>query len=216
MNSRRRVNSDVGRTALTAPEAFVMQRLAALIGVTVLVGCGSAHRFPAPQSSGLSRNHELNFRSDAGGFAAWMPVKVEENDRIFAGNCIGATRNIHLFFARSNRGYWLVQYCELSEDEMKKLSVNAVLAQARDEALTETFGTLKQETEITVSGYAGRHIVADSALKSGGSQKPDGTYKARVFVVGNRVYRVASYIYNANGDPETMDEFLRSFTLLRP
>ena len=101
---------------------------------------------------------------------------------------------------------------------MKKLSVNAILDQARHDALAEAFGTLKEETEITVNGYAGRQIVADSALKSGGMEKPDGTYKARVFLVGNRVYRVATYVFNANwgGNLEKMDEFLRSFMLVRP
>jgi hypothetical protein len=98
------------------------------------------------------------------------------------------------------------------------LSVNAILDQARHDALAEAFGTLKEETEIAVNGYPGRHIVADSALKSGGMEKPDGRYKASVFLVGNRVYRVATYVFNANwgGNLEKMDEFLRSFMLLTP
>ena len=195
-----------------------MQRLSALVGVALLVGCGFAQPSSAPQSSELSKNYQVNFKSETGGFAVWLPVKVEQNDEIRAGTCIGATRDIHSFFARSNGAYWLVQYCQLSEDEMKKLSVNAILDQARHDALAEAFGTLESETEITVNGYTGRHIVADSALKSGGMQKPDGTYKARVFVVGNRVYRVATYVFNANWgvNLEKMDEFLRSFVLLRP
>jgi hypothetical protein len=192
--------------------------LCALIGIVLLVGCGFAQPSFFPQSSGQANKRELNFRSETGGFAVWLPVKVEPNDEIRAGTCISATRDTHFFFARSNGAYWLVQYCKLSEDEMKKLSVSVILDRARHDALAEAFGTLKEETEITVNGYSGRHIVADSALKSGGMEKPDGTYKARVFLVRNRVYRVAAYVFNANwgGDLEKMDEFLRSFMLLRP
>jgi hypothetical protein len=195
-----------------------MQSLSVLIGVALLVGCGFAQPSSAPQSSELSKNHKVNFKSETGGFAVWLPAKLEQNDETRAGT-VSARPEIFTPSSRAATGtYWMVQYCQLSEVEMKKLSVNAILDQARHDALAEAFGTLKKETEITVNGYAGRHIVADSALKRGGIQKPDGTYEARVFLVGNRVYRVATYVFNANwgGNLEKMDEFLRSFILLRP
>jgi hypothetical protein len=92
-----------------------MQRLFALIGVALLVGCG----FAQPSSALQSNKHELNFKSDTGGFAVWLPAKIEQNDEIRARTCISTTRDVHFFFARSNGAYWLVQYCQLSEDEMK-------------------------------------------------------------------------------------------------
>src|SRR5258705_13245537 len=97
------------------------------VGVALLVGCGSAQPSSGPQSSGLSKPHQVNFKSETGGFAVWLPAKVEQNDEVRAGTCISATRDIHSFFARSNGAYWLVQYFQLLEDEMKKFFVNAIL-----------------------------------------------------------------------------------------
>ena len=195
-----------------------MERLYLLICIVLLASSGFSSRYHSPQAtSRLSNQHKRNFESQTGGFAVWMPVKVEENDQIRRSTCIGSARDIHFFFARTNGTYWLVQYCELSDDEMKKLSVSEILDQARREVLADVFGTLKQETQITLNGYVGRHIVADSALKTGGMEKPDGTSKARVFLGGNRVYRVATYVFskNSGGYLEKMDEFLESFVLLK-
>jgi hypothetical protein len=195
-----------------------MERLYLLICIVLLASCGFSSRYRSPQAtSRLSNQHKPNFESQTGGFAVWIPVPVEQNDQIRPSTCVGSARDIHFFFARTNGAYWLVQYCELSDDEMKQLSGNEILDQARRDVLEDAFGTLKQETRITLNGYLGRHIVADSALKTSGMEKPDGTYKARVFLVGNRVYRVATYVFSENwgGNLEKMDEFLESFVLLK-
>lgn len=161
--------------------------------------------------------HEPNFESQTGGFAIWMPAFIEQDDETRAGPCVGATRDIHVFFARSGGAYWLVQYCDLSDHEEKRLSNSEILDQARKDALVDAFATLKEEREITLNGYPGWYIIADSALRTSGMEKPDGTYKARIYLVGNRVYRVATYVFNGDwgGYLEKMDEFLASFVLLK-
>lgn len=202
------VTQTVGRTR--SIEEFTVKRLYTVMCGLLLVSCG----FSPTQSSSI---HEPNFESLSGSFAIWMPADVEQNDEIRPGTCVGTTRDIHFFFARGNGVYWLVQYCELSEPDVNKLTDREILDQARHEALASAFGILKKETEITLNGYPGRHIIADSALRTSGMEKPDGAYKARVFLVGNRVYRIATYVFNNNSmdDFEKMDVFLESFILLK-
>jgi hypothetical protein len=110
----------------------------------------------------------------------------------------------------------MVEYCDLSPDEFRTLSARDVLDQARDEVVRDAFATLREERAVALHEYQGRHIVADSALRTGGQEKPDGTFKARVFLVGHRVYRVATYVFNENwgGNLDRMDSFLDSFVLL--
>ena len=186
-----------------------MQRLFVIMCGLLLVSCSF---FPT-QSPNI---HKPNFESETGGFAIWMPVDIEQNNEVRTGTCIDTLRDIHLFLARDNGVYWLVQYCELSDD-VNELTNSEILDRARNEALTDAFGTLREEIEISLNGYPGRHIIADSALRTSGMEKPDGTYKARVFLVDNRVYKIATYVFNDNSvdDFEKMDIFLQSFVLLK-
>jgi hypothetical protein len=101
---------------------------------------------------------------------------------------------------------------------MTRFTPDEILEEAQDNALIESRsrGGLRLEQDISLDGFPGRYLVADSALRDSVRGIYDGAYKARIYLVGNRLYRVTTYVFNENWNNrlQTMDDYLASFELL--
>jgi hypothetical protein len=161
---------------------------------------------------------DTNFISQQGGFAIWMPAPLERNDDIETKESLGIVVDQHTFFAREGGAYWLVTYTDYPPEIMTKFTPAEILEEAQDNALIESRsrGGLRLEQDISLDGFPGRYIAADSALRDSVRGIYDGTYKARIYLVGNRLYRATTYVFNENWNNrlQTMDDYLASFELL--
>lgn len=152
------------------------------------------------------------FVSEPGKFEVWLPTTQSIRESIESKVTLGASTDCHVLFARDNGAYYLVEYCDYPQELIAKLTPQEILDKARDEALQDAAGVLIAEQNISLHTYPGRDIVADSYLKGAGEK---GTYKVRVYLVSNRLYRIATYVFNENwgNRMSTMDPFLDSFFL---
>jgi hypothetical protein len=152
------------------------------------------------------------FVSEPGKFEIWLPTTQSIRESIESKATLGASTDCHVLFAPDNGAYYLVEYCDYPPELIAKLTTKEILDKARDEALQDAEGVLIAEQNISLHATPGRDIVADSYLKGDGQK---GTYKARVYLKGNRLYRIATYVFNANwgNRMSTMDPFLDSFYL---
>lgn len=151
--------------------------------------------------------------SGAGRFYVRMPATQIWSAPVRDKQLLGATVTCHDLIARDNGAYFLVEYCDVPVENIARLTVAQTLDQLRDEALKQAAGKLLEEEDILVSGVLGRKLAADSALRGEGAY--DGSYWARVFVAGNRVYLVSSYVFKENwGNRRAkVQPFLESFRI---
>jgi hypothetical protein len=137
------------------------------------------------------------FSSDEGRFSILLPGKVtsdSETNELFT---------THSVTAETDWATYLVAYV----DYKAALSPNReqILDGARDGLLT--ISKLVSERKITLNGYPGREL----KLTSDGGQALDLT---RLFVVGNRIYKVSTVFAPANKyDSAEAEKFFSSFKL---
>jgi hypothetical protein len=107
-----------------------------------------------------------------------------------------------------------VEYWDYSQKVIAKFTSKELLDKSRDEILLREGAKLNQEQDISLeNAYPGRSIVGEVSMRGLGTY--DGSYKARIYLAGHRVYLVAAEVYQANwGDRmRLMDPFLESFNI---
>ena len=177
---------------------------------------GEATKITSNTSAETPLELDTKFISQQGEFAVWMPAPLERNGDVETKESLGTVVDQHIFFVREGGAYWLVTYVDYPSEIMTKFTPDEILGEAQDDSLKESRGKLQVEQEIALGEFPGRYIVADSALRDSVKGIYDGTYKARIYLVGNRLYRVTTYVFNENWSHrlETMDDYLASFELL--
>jgi len=155
----------------------------------------------------------IEYFSGIGRYTVRMPATQIWSALVREKQLLGATVACNDLIAQDNGAYFLVEYCDVPVANIARFTITQTLDQMRDEALKEAAGKLLEEEDILVSGVPGRKLTADSALRGAGGY--DGSYWARVFVNGNRVYLVASYVFKENWGNRMakVQPFLESFSI---
>lgn len=196
----------------------VMQKAIGL-GLTLLLLSGCNTNLSVPSTSAVSHKVTpsvdvllVNYFSDSGKFEVWLPTTQSIHENIVPQTTFGESVVCHVLWSKDNGAVWLVQYCDYTQEVMSKFSTQELLDETRDQALKNEHARLIEEHDISFNNlYPGRSITADVAMRGIGTF--DGTYKARLYLVGNRVYCVAAKVYNENWGKRLsmMDPFLESF-----
>lgn len=153
------------------------------------------------------------FRSDTGRFSIWMPADIQQPNDVVIRTRFNHPIDFHTFLAPAAGAYWLVQYADYPPDVIAVYTSNQILQDARDLLLQDAYGKLQAEQTVVLGRNEGREIVAASARRDPSGGVYDGTFKARLYLVGSRLYLVSTYVFNENWDNnlEKMNTFLSSF-----
>lgn len=118
-----------------------------------------------------------------------------------------------LTLVRDNGAIWLVQYCDHSAQSLAGLTTREILSRGRDDALLDARARLISESDISYDQtIPGRALIAEADMRGTGY---DGTYKARLYLAGNRLYCIAASVDNENWGSRLglMDSFLDSIVI---
>ncbi len=153
-------------------------------------------------------------RSEAGGYEVTVPMPVDFRGSAKNEVKFGQEVEVNTLFMPTNSAYWLVQYYNYPSKTLDSYSPSEILVEARDAALVDSRSSrVKTEYAVEIDEASGKHFTALSALRGAGY---DGSYQARVYLVGQRVYRIASYTHDVNDCDciDKVDGFLKSFRLI--
>ena len=148
------------------------------------------------------------FKSEAGRFSVMAPVVLKETTQTqetAAGKVV-----CHLYLGNLGGLGYGVAYSDYPEEGVRKSDPEKILDGGRNGAVSNVNGKLVIETKIALEGNPGRELVIDAKDASQG----DLTIKARLFLVGNRLYVVMAAAKKGQVGFKEMDQFLQSFKLL--
>lgn len=106
---------------------------------------------------------------------------------------------IHAFIATVGRATYVTSY---SDYEPGKLDAKTALTTNRDKFNKNLEATLISSGEITLNGHAGIEFV---------SETPAHNVKSRIFLVGNRMFQIATLVYKDVDETRNVDRFFQSF-----
>lgn len=172
--------------------------VAVLATTFVLGGCGGA----APTVTGVSMPL-TEFRSEAGGFSVMTPYALEERP-VDTGII-----ETHTFMAQKDRTAWGVSYTDYPAGIIDFIDPSASLEASVAGATALMKGELVSKAEITLDEYPGREFTVRVP-----SDGPDAIYRARLFLVGNRLYQIMVVVPKGEENDETVTRFLESFQLI--
>jgi hypothetical protein len=173
-----------------------MSFLAVLLVCALLLGaCAAA---ATPQA----------FKNDAGKFTVVAPVEMKESSQS-VDTAVGKV-DIYMFAGDGGNISYIIAYSDYPP-AVANADVQSVLDGARNGAVSNSNGTLTGETKITLDGYPGREFTMDTKDSTG----RDITAKARIYLVGVRLYQVLSMAVKGDALISNMDPFLNSFALLK-
>lgn len=147
------------------------------------------------------------FRSEAGRFSIMIPATPEESTQTM--NTQAGKIDLHMFTAEKGDVGYIVGYSDYPEDVVKQSDPENMLDGSRNGAVSNVNGKLVLESKVSLDGNPGREIVIDA--KTGAGQ--DATVKARIYLVGSRLYQVMVIGPKGQISSADMDEFLQSFKL---
>jgi hypothetical protein len=148
------------------------------------------------------------FTSAAGGFSVMAPGPVEEKIQSLDIPLAGKI-DMHAFNGHKGNISYVVAYADYPVEIVSQRDPEKVLDGSRDGMVGNINGKLLTEFKISIDGYPGREIVVDTKIGDG----QDATIKARLYLVGNRLYQLIALAPKGEGLGD-MQPFLESFALL--
>lgn len=110
-----------------------------------------------------------------------------------------ASYTMHAFIATVGRATYVTSY---SDYEPGKLDAKTALTANRDKFNKNFEATLISSGEITLNGHTGIEFV---------SETPAHNVKSRIFLVGNRMFQIATLVYKDVDETRNVDRFFQSF-----
>ena len=154
-------------------------------------------------------NAKQEFTSETGKFSVTVPTEPKEETES-VDTRLGKI-DIHMFTTEDGNTAYMIGYSDYPEDIIKQNDPQKLLDGGRDGAVSNVNGKLDSELKIDLDGNPGRALVISA--KAGNDQ--DATIKARIYLVGNRLYQVMMVAPKGEVSSSEMDEFLKSFKLLK-
>ena len=166
---------------------------------------------PAP----LAAPSGITYTSNGGNFSVLMPgTPTTKHETVNMGNALGDIGIFSYIYEASDNSGFAVHYADFPADVMARASPYAILDGIRDEAISIVTDNgdaevLNQKNISYHDQYPGREVRVETT--DGGTEGAIRIYvvKARVFIIAGVMEK---NIFNESG----VDQFLDSFTLLRP
>lgn len=148
------------------------------------------------------------FQSQDGKFAVQMPTQPSEDTETtssLVGNVVDST-----FSSTSGDESFSVTYTDLPALAVAFGGSGTIYSNAAGSLLKDVLGKQSSFNDATVAGQSGKELDYTAPARSG---EPPMVGKARMFLVGNRLYVVNATV-PASGSEADMDRFFSSFRLL--
>jgi len=136
------------------------------------------------------------FTSEPGKFQVWVPASGSILDYTVEKTLFNESIECPNIFFRLNGAYAVVQYCDLVPQSIASLSSKEILEQAESEIIRDM--NLKLDTReqvLTQDIYPATTLSGQVDMRGLGY---DGTFKARLILVDNRIYLIAMSVYHEN------------------
>jgi hypothetical protein len=135
-------------------------------------------------------------RFEAAGFSVLMPGKPVENGRH------AATYTLHSFAVTIGRGTYVTSYSDYAAGI--KLDPISALTANRDKFNKGLQAKLLSSRNITLGEHSGLEFT---------SETPAANVKSQLFLVGNRMYQTATFVFKDVDETRNVDRFFDSFEL---
>ena len=133
---------------------------------------------------------------EGGGFSVLMPgTPVETIDQ-------RATYTLHSFTVTMGKGTYVASYSDYAPE--LRLDPPSALAANRDKFNKALKATLLSSREITIAKQPGLEFT---------SETPAALVKSQLFLVGNRMYQTATFVFKDVDETRNVDRFFQSFEL---
>jgi hypothetical protein len=136
------------------------------------------------------------FEPQGAGFSVLMPGKpVETIDH-------RPTYILHSFSVTMGRGTYIASFSDYASEI--RLDHNTALTANRDKFNKALKATLLSSREITLGIHTGLEFT---------SETPAANVKSQLFLVGNRMYQTATFVFKDVDETRNVDRFFQSFEL---
>jgi hypothetical protein len=156
------------------------------------------------------------FVSEQGRFQVWLPVAGEIVQSTVTQTVFGKPAECSVTFSRLNSAGVVVQYCDLASEDVATQSSQQILEEARI-MLTGyfDFSVDTQEPELMPGSSPALRLSGKADMRGLGY---DGSFKARILLVGNRIYTVHMEVYQIDWCTcrHQMDQVIDSFHIDPP
>ena len=175
----------------------------AVLAMVFLIGCGKSEQEPAQKYTQRTAWKEI--RSLEGGFSIKMPG--EPTQRTSTSEIPDGPINFHFFTLEYLDSWYSVQYADYPENYVQKFSSQEILDDAQGACVVGLQSKLIDGQEISLDQYPGRDLTL---------QHTAGAFviKARLFLVGNRIYQLTVRTVPKTENLKYVLKFLNSFKLL--
>ncbi len=147
------------------------------------------------------------FSSKEGGFSVMTPVALEEASQEI-DTAIGKIK-IVMYGGQIGDASFQIGYNDYPKGFVTADNTAALLDGAVQGMVSNIGATLVSQKGVTLKGYPGKELVATLKIED-----MDAQVKARIFIVGSRLYQVVVVAASGAVTPETVDAFLQSLKLL--
>jgi hypothetical protein len=136
------------------------------------------------------------FEPEGAGFSVLMPGKPVETI------AHRATYTLHSFSVTMGRGTYVASFSDYAAEI--RLDQTTALTANRDKFNKGLKAKLLSSREITLGPHAGLEFT---------SETPAANVKSQLFLVGNRMYQTATFIFKDVDETRNVDRFFESFKL---
>jgi len=134
------------------------------------------------------------FTSEPGKYQVWLPVSESVQDYTVRKTLFGETIECPNLFFRLNGAYAAVQYCDLIPQSVASLSDEEILDQAQSEVIGDIHVKIETQQRVAVQDtYPALELFGQVDMRGMGY---DGTFKARIILVDQRIYLVVMSVYH--------------------
>jgi hypothetical protein len=135
----------------------------------------------------------VTLEPEGAGFSILFPAKsVEAIDK-------KPSFTLHSFTVTVGRATYIASY---SDYEPGKLDPLKALTANRDKFNRSLQATLTSSREITINGHTGIEFT---------SETPAANLKSQLFLIGNRMYQTATFVFRDADETKNVDRFFESF-----
>ena len=146
------------------------------------------------------------FTPAQGGFTISMPDKPKAD--VLSTNTAVGVIDLNIFLIEMDDSAYIVSYADYPESLVRNNNTDVMLDGARDGAVANVDGKLLAERRITLQGYPGRELLVEAQSKG-----VQGLVRARVYLVGRRLYQMLVAGSEAQFSESDAEIFLNSFQL---
>ncbi len=173
------------------------QIILTVLVLILLVGCGGDSKEEAEWE---------RFDFEEGNFSIMFPEEPEGQTESVP-TAIG-TLETRIYMVEQKDMAFLVNFVDYPPEVVEMQDVQTMLDGGVQGAVSNVGGTLLNQRDLTLNGHPGREIQAEATVEG-----EEVVFKARIYIVENRLYMIQALSYKADASSPDLDKFLDSFQL---